>query len=1075
MTLAAPFRARARVLPLALVAALACTSPPPSVPAVTTPPPTPKKDPTRSQLLDDFEDLSPWRTQSSTDVGVTAHAAPGTQGQALELAFDFRSHGGYAGVKRLLPIDFPENFELSFDLLGDSPPNDLQLKLTDKNGENVWWFRRGDFVFPKDFQRIVVRRRQIDFAWGPTRDKSLRHTDAVELVVAAGAGGGRGAIRIDNLRLTPLPPPAPRRQPIATASSSSIRGGAGLAIDANLDTAWQSTSGTQKQWLELDLGAPTEFGGLVLEWAPGAHATHYEVMLSNDGRAYRRVRAVSGGDGGRDALLLPESEARYVRLELEQGPSETFALREIRVEDLAFGATPNAFFSALAKEAPRGQYPRAFRGEQVYWTLVASDGARDSALISEDGSVEMGRGGFSVEPFVRSSAGLSSWADVEIEHSLEDGYLPLPKVRWTRGWQLDVLPFSFGSAEEPQIAVRYVLTNTTDAPLELSLVLAVRPFQVNPPTQTLNLVGGVSPIRALDWDGTRLAVNDERSVFPSEAPDHVELRAFDAGGFPERPPSALGRSPKSLLDETGFATAVLVYDVKLPPRGRATRSLVCPLVASTKARARSSPELAEDARAVSAAWREKLNRVSFNVPKSGQHIIDSLRSALAQILMSRDGPELRPGTRSYARSWIRDGAMMSEALLRLGHGDVAREYLTWYAPHQFANGQVPCCVDPRGADPVPEHDSDGELIHLAAEVQRYAKDEAMLRAMWPRVEKAVNHLDLLRAAERTAKNTTPERRALFGLLPPSISHEGYSEKPAYAYWDDFWALLGYEDAVYLAELANQPEARERIARARDEFRNDLMASIRASAKERGVDFIPGAADRGDFDPTSTTIALSPGRDGASLPRELLLETFERYFQGFEARRESETWDVYTPYELRVVGTFVRLGWRERIPALLDFFFAGQRPQGFNQWAEVVGRDAREPRFIGDMPHAWIASDYARAALDLFAHERPEDASLVLGAGLPADYFRQGFSVRDLRTPYGVLSYTVRAEGRRIRMDVKGPGPTPPGGFSIPYPGTDEPGPATLNGKPIPWTNRELRVHELPARILFETRSRPGGP
>ena len=33
----------------------------------------------------------------------------------------------------------------------------------------------------------------------------------------------------------------------------------------------------------------------------------------------------------------------------------------------------------------------------------------------------------------------------------------------------------------------------------LDLVLAIRPFQVNPPQQFLNITGGVSPIRTLAW------------------------------------------------------------------------------------------------------------------------------------------------------------------------------------------------------------------------------------------------------------------------------------------------------------------------------------------------------------------------------------------------------------------------------------------------------------------------------------------------------------------------------------------------------------------------------------------------
>jgi glycogen debranching enzyme len=95
-------------------------------------------------------------------------------------------------------------------------------------------------------------------------------------------------------------------------------------------------------------------------------------------------------------------------------------------------------------------------------------------------------------------------------------------------------------------------------------------------------------------------------------------------------------------------------------------------------------------------------------------VVDTLRSSLAHMLMTRAGPALRPGTRSYARSWIRDGAMMSEGMLRLGNDQVAKDYARWFAPYQFDSGKVPCCVDRRGADPVPENDSQGEFIFLAA-------------------------------------------------------------------------------------------------------------------------------------------------------------------------------------------------------------------------------------------------------------------------------------------------------------------------------------------------------------------------
>src|SRR5262249_32407569 len=251
--------------------------------------------------------------------------------------------------------------------------------------------------------------------------------------------------------------------------------------------------------------------------------------------------------------------------------------------------------------------------------------------------------------------------------------------------------------------------------------------------------------------------------------------------------------------------------------------------------------------ATAAAWRERLNRVMIRVPPRAEPVIASLRTALAHILISRDGPALRPGTRSYARSWIRDGAMMAESLLRLGQGQIAAEYLGWDAPQQFASGKVPCCVDRRGADPVAENDSAGELIFLAAEVYRYMGDRAALEKVWPRVETAARYLDTLRRSERTSANLQPATRAFYGLLPASISHEGYSEKPMHSYWDDFWALKGYALAVTMATAIGQKDAAVRLEASREEFRQDLAASLRQTAVTHGISYLPGCAELGDFD------------------------------------------------------------------------------------------------------------------------------------------------------------------------------------------------------------------------------------
>ncbi len=97
--------------------------------------------------------------------------------------------------------------------------------------------------------------------------------------------------------------------------------------------------------------------------------------------------------------------------------------------------------------------------------------------------------------------------------------------------------------------------------------------------------------------------------------------------------------------------------------------------------------------------------------------------------------------------------------------------------------------------------------------------------------------------------------------------------------------------------------------------------------------------------------------------------------------------------------------------LIDFLMNDRRPAQWNQWAEVVGRDVRKSRFIGDMPHGWVASDYGRSLLDMFAFERPADETLVLMAGVPQAWTeRDGFAVKNLRTPYGPAE--LLAEDRR---------------------------------------------------------------
>jgi hypothetical protein len=122
-----------------------------------------------------------------------------------------------------------------------------------------------------------------------------------------------------------------------------------------------------------------------------------------------------------------------------------------------------------------------------------------------------------------------------------------------------------------------------------------------------------------------------------------------------------------------------------------------------------------------------------------------------------------------------------------------------------------------------------------------------------------------------------------------------------------------------------------------------------------------------------------------------------------------------------------------------------------------------------MPHGWVASDFIRATLDLFAYERHEDRAIVIGAGIPEEWLAgPGVAVKDLHTPYGRLSYSLRREGGRVVLRLPDGPALPPGGFAFVWPGDKPPRFARVNGKAVEWKGTELRIGKLPATVVVES-------
>jgi hypothetical protein len=389
----------------------------------------------------------------------------------------------------------------------------------------------------------------------------------------------------------------------------------------------------------------------------------------------------------------------------------------------------------------------------------------------------------------------------------------------------------------------------------------------------------------------------------------------------------------------------------------------------------------------------------------------------------------------------------------MGQSAVARDYLRWYAEHAVhPDGLVsPILNDDgsvyRGFGSDIEYDSQGEFIWLVAEIARLDGGAASVREYQSKVKLAMQFMHTLR--ERTLApgyardRPAPER--FRGIIAPSISHEGYAT-PTHSYWDDYWSLKGWRDGAWLAENWGDHETAQWARQQYAALRESMAASIRATMAWRGSDFIPTDADGGNGDPTSVSIALDPTGQKDLLPADALERTFARYLDEVRKREVPDAIYGYTPYELRNALTYVHLNQPRHAEEMLQSFLRHRRPLEWQVFAEVVQSRMRYAIYLGDMPHTWIGSEYARAIFGMLMRE--EDDRLLLLPGTPPSWVQgTGLSVTALPTAFGKLSMAAREEGQSLRVTLQ-PGLQPSTKLTVVWPNRRTPTRVTVDGKRV---------------------------
>jgi hypothetical protein len=826
------------------------------------------------------------------------------------------------------------------------------------------------------------------------------------------------------VRLTGEDPPAERGLEIVEINIYTPEDAASVSEPGRLAALGHgAVTVPEGESITVDFGAVRSPLGALIDWGE-THGTVFSTHLSDDGKEFREMGRIETGDGGSDSFWWRSTTSRYFRLTVHKASAPGGAVvNELKLRILNKDRMPIGQLERAAQSARGELYPQSLLGRQVYWTALGEFDQGEQALLDEYGDLEPRRGSPQITPLVRIGGALHGAPGcAEVKQRLAAGSLPIASVEWSvEGVALRTTAF----ARAGQILTEHRIVNRNAIARDAALVLAVRPVQINPYWQH----GGHANISAIAIDGARLSVNDRVFAAFSREPNATAIVEFDDGDVVKLIDAAPRRTAQSLRSVSGLVSAACEFSFSLAPGASATIVVSTPMRDGVEPRADVAFATVRDR--VRRAWRKKLGPRRIVV--GDREVSDTLEAQTAYILVNATRVAFKPGPRNYDRTWIRDGSAQALALLWAGLVDEAKRYVLWYAERIYPSGLVPPILNVdgsvnRGYGADIEFDAQGEFVGVAAAVYRVARDRAFLAAVFEPVVRATRFIATL-VAQTNATHDSASR--FYGLVALSISHEGYS-KPSFSYWDDYFALSAFRNCEYLArEIGDHATVGYAWAQG-EALAASLTRSIRMTAAAMKSNIVPGSADREDVDPPSTSVAFEPCRVEDALPAELVGATYDRAAERVASISAPGFTGNYSPYELRNLNAFVSLGRFDDAFRQLAKMMDSRRPLDWRVWAEVVWGDLRAPDYIGDMPHTWIAAEFATAVRRMLAREN--GGTLELFRGAPDGWWENGgVRLRDLPTAFGVLNLKARRDRSQATVELALSGP-PPERIAMRYPG-----------------------------------------
>jgi hypothetical protein len=146
-------------------------------------------------VLDQGESTEGWIVSHADGATASLSVAQGPTGQDLALDYSIPQNQ-WVAVRRKIRFEFSPNDVFLFRLKGTGDPNNLELKLVDKNDSA---FGKVIPAFQGDWRDVRVPMSDFRYLWGPNQE--LDPSKIVYLDIAVSGPGGKGQVLLDRIQV----------------------------------------------------------------------------------------------------------------------------------------------------------------------------------------------------------------------------------------------------------------------------------------------------------------------------------------------------------------------------------------------------------------------------------------------------------------------------------------------------------------------------------------------------------------------------------------------------------------------------------------------------------------------------------------------------------------------------------------------------------------------------------------------------------------------------------------------------------------------------------------------------------